>query len=387
MTRAARAAASRPTVAEFFAGAGLARLGLERAGLAVVWANDIDADKAALYRRRFGADHLVEGSIDGVRGADLPDADVAWASFPCTDLSLAGGRLGLEGARSGLLWSFARVLEEWGARRPPVVVLENVVGFATSRGGRDLAEAVAALNALGYAVDAVVLDARHFVAQSRPRLFLLGVSGLRWQRSEYTAETKRVALPPQTGVGLRPAVLDGLWGNPALRTFNAPLPAPPAPSAGLAEAVVAYDDDDPVWWPADRVASLAESLSPLQAERLRQLAAGPITAYRTACRRTRAGRAVWEIRPDSLAGCLRAVRGGSSRQAIVAAGGGRVRVRWLAPREAARLMGADDYPLDGLRANQALFAFGDAVCVPAVAWLARHWISPALAAQSAERTA
>ena len=381
MTRAARAAAARPTVAEFFAGAGLARLGLEQAGLAVVWANDIDADKAALYRRRFGGDHLVEGSIDGVRGADLPGADVAWASFPCTDLSLAGGRLGLAGARSGLLWSFARVLEEWGERRPPVVVLENVVGFATSRGGRDLAESVAALNALDYAVDAVVLDARHFVAQSRPRLFLLGVSDLRWQ------ESKLVALPPQTGTGLRPAVLDGLWGNAALRTFNAPLPAPPAPSAGLAGAVVAYGDDDPAWWPADRVAALTGSLSPLQAERLRQLAAAPATAYRTACRRTRAGRAVWEIRPDSLAGCLRAVRGGSSRQAIVAAGGGRVRVRWLAPREAARLMGADDYPLDGLRANQALFAFGDAVCVPAVAWLARHWIAPALAAHTAERTA
>ncbi len=372
---------TRPTVAEFFAGAGLARLGLEQAGLAVVWANDVDADKAALYRRRFGGDHLVEGSIDDVAAADLPEVDVAWASFPCTDLSLAGGRLGLGGSRSGLLWSFARVLDEWGASRPPVVVLENVVGFATSRGGRDLAEAVAALNGLGYAVDAVVLDARHFVPQSRPRLFLLGVSGLRWQ------EPKHVALPPQTGPGLRPALLDGLWANPGLRTFNAPLPPPPVAGGGLAEAVVAYADDDPAWWPTERVAALTGSLSPLQAERLRLLAGASATTYRTACRRTRAGRAVWEIRPDSLAGCLRAVRGGSSRQAIVAAGGGRVRARWLAPREAARLMGADDYPLDGVRANQALFAFGDAVCVPAVAWLAEHWIAPALAESAAERTA
>ena len=155
--------------------------------------------------------------------------------------------------------------------------------------------------------------------------------------------------------------------------------------------MVAYADDDPAWWPADRVAAFTDSLSPLQAERLRLLAEAPATTYRTACRRTRAGRAVWEIRPDSLAGCLRAVRGGSSRQAIVAAGGGRVRVRWLAPREAALLMGADDYPLDGVRANQALFAFGDAVCVPAVAWLAEHWIVPALSertvAGAAERTA
>jgi len=64
-----------------------------------------------------------------------------------------------------------------------------------------------------------------------------------------------------------------------------------------------------------------------------------------------------------------------------------VRARWLAPREAARLMGADDYPLDGVRANQALFAFGDAVCVPAVAWLAEHWIAPALAESAPARSA
>ncbi len=380
MTRAARAAA-RPTVAEFFAGAGLARMGLEQAGLSVVWANDIDAAKASLYRRRFGGDHLAEGSIDSVAGSDLPAVDVAWASFPCTDLSLAGGRRGLHGAKSGLLWSFARVLEEWGPRRPPVVVLENVVGFATSRGGRDLGEAVAALNALGYAVDAVVLDARHFVPQSRPRLFLLAVSGSRWQ------EMKHVGVPPHTGRGLRPALLDALWADPALVTFHAPLPAPPPAERVLAEVVAPYSHDDPAWWGPRRVAAFTGSLSPLQAERLRLLGEAPAPVYRTACRRTRAGRAVWEIRSDAVAGCLRAVRGGSSRQALVAAGGGRVRVRWLDPREAARLMGADDYPLDGVRPNQALFAFGDAVCVPAVAWLARHWITPALAAGGAERIA
>lgn len=48
----------------------------------------------------------------------------------------------------------------------------------------------------------------------------------------------------------------------------------------------------------------------------------------------------------------------------------------MTPREYARLMGADDYRLDGARTNQALFGFGDAVAVPAVNWLATHYLMP-----------
>ena len=44
----------------------------------------------------------------------------------------------------------------------------------------------------------------------------------------------------------------------------------------------------------------------------------------------------------------------------------------MTPREYARLMGAQGYRLSGLRRNQALFGFGDAVCVPVVSWLAEH---------------
>ncbi|MGH3234842.1 MAG: hypothetical protein ACRDOH_16630, partial [Streptosporangiaceae bacterium] len=77
-----------------------------------------------------------------------------------------------------------------------------------------------------------------------------------------------------------------------------------------------------------------------------------------------------------VSGCLRTARGGSSKQALVKVGGGNVRIRWMTPREYARLMGAQGYRLDGLRRNQALFGFGDAVCVPVVAWLAGHYLMP-----------
>jgi DNA (cytosine-5)-methyltransferase 1 len=59
-------------------------------------------------------------------------------------------------------------------RKPEVIVLENVTGLASSHNREDLRAAVKEFNELGYAVDAITLDARRFVPQSRPRLFLIG---------------------------------------------------------------------------------------------------------------------------------------------------------------------------------------------------------------------
>jgi DNA (cytosine-5)-methyltransferase 1 len=84
------------------------------------------------------------------------------------------------------------------------------------------------------------------------------------------------------------------------------------------------------------------------------------------------------VRADDIAGCLRTARGGSSKQALVRLGDGRVRARWMTPLEYARLMGAGGYDLSAARTNQALFGFGDAVAVPVVAWLAEHYLMPAL---------
>jgi DNA (cytosine-5)-methyltransferase 1 len=93
--------------------------------------------------------------------------------------------------------------------------------------------------------------------------------------------------------------------------------------------------------------------------------AGPNWSHGTVFRRVRNGRSMGEIRTDGIAGCLRTPRGGSGRQILFYAGKGRCRVRLLTPRERARLMGADDYKIN-VPLNQALFGFGDAVCVPVI---------------------
>lgn len=95
-----------PTFYEFFAGGGMAR-----AGLGPEWtclfANDFDSKKAASYAANWGDEDLYVGDVNDVRLDQLPEtADLAWASFPCQDLSLAGSGAGLTGARSGTFWPF-----------------------------------------------------------------------------------------------------------------------------------------------------------------------------------------------------------------------------------------------------------------------------------------
>ena len=350
-------------VAEFFAGIGLMRAGLQRAGLRVIWANDIDPQKAKLYSENFGGEELRVGDIRNVSGADIPQVEVATASFPCTDLSLAGGRAGLAGDESGTFWEFARVVEQMGRRRPAVVLLENVIGFATSHGGQDLVAAVRRLNALGYVCDVLTLDARYFVPQSRPRIFVVGN---RKAKSQHGPWVPSATCPPWL-------VRFYNQHHNTLRLMQQQLPELPA-SEGvrLSSAVERLPATHQRWWDNDRLQKFKDSLSALQRGRLTRLVAESRVSWRTAYRRTRAGVAVWEIRSDEIAGCLRTSRGGSSRQAIVEAGAGQMRVRWMTPFEYAALQGVPDFILGFSRESPSVFGFGDAVCVPVIEWLAKN---------------
>jgi len=350
-------------------------MGLEKAGFQVTWANDYEPDKKAMYVAQFGTeDHtFVLGDIATVDAALLPtDAALAWASSPCTDLSLAGARAGLGGAESGVFWHFIELLRQLDGRRPPVVVLENVTGLATSHGGDDLAAAISAFNELGYSVDVLTLDARRFLPQSRPRLFVIGA-----------IDSPVDSADPQSE--LRPDYLQWVFSDTNLRTHRARLPAPPPPLVkGFSALVEDISDSDERWWDAERTAAFVDSLSPMQRDRVAQLEQGSGVKYRTAYRRTRAGVPVWEVRPDDISGCLRTARGGSSKQAVVRLGDGRLRVRWMTPLEYARLMGAGNFNLEDARTNQALFGFGDAVAVPVVRWLGVNYLMPLLRGELSE---
>ncbi len=354
-------------VAEFFAGIGLVRLALEEEGFSVAFANDIEPVKRDMYVANFGDQHFVLDDVRNVRGNHVPDVDLATASFPCTDLSLAGMRAGLEGEQSGMFWEFARVLGEMGARRPRAVLLENVIGFASSRNGEDMRAVIARLNELGYVCDLFAMDARWFVPQSRPRLFIVGFLG----NNVPTVVPSLSRLRPRWLVRF-------VEQHPNLNIHARHLPQPPINRKTLAGIVERLPAEDSRRWSGERLQAFIGSLSPLQRERLEALSHSDRRAWATAYRRTRNGSPVWEIRADSISGCLRTARGGSSKQALVEAGEGDVRVRWMTAREYARLQGAPDFKVENKSDNAVLFGFGDGVCVPVIAWIARHYIRPLL---------
>ena len=159
MTRLAKAGTlagvsrqARFTFYEFFAGGGMARTGLGD-GWACVFANDFDQAKAAAYLANFGGEELTPGDVWDLDVRSLPGrADLAWASSPCQDLSLAGARRGLAGQRSSAFWGFWRLMEQLAAedRAPRAIGIENVTGLMSSHGGADFTALCGALSALGY---------------------------------------------------------------------------------------------------------------------------------------------------------------------------------------------------------------------------------------------
>jgi DNA (cytosine-5)-methyltransferase 1 len=360
---------------EFFCGGGMARLGLGEAW-SCAFANDFDPAKAATYRANF-ADaraHLHEGDVWGLSAADLPGrADLAWASSPCQDFSLAGARAGLAGGRSSAFFGFWRLIEALAAegRAPAVVVIENVSGLLTSHGGDDFTALGEALAAQGYAFGALEIDAAAFLPQSRPRVFVIAVRNP----------------PPAALTGLSPfrtkavqAAAERLPAHLAKAWIDWRLPAPPSRNASLASLL--DDDADCAWHAPERTAAWLSLMAPLHRARLQQASAAGERMVGAVFRRMRIedGRRVQraEVRFDGLAGCLRTPRGGSSRQVIVAVDGERIRTRLLNAREAARLMGLPETYRLPKATTSALHVAGDGVAVPVVRWLAEHLLEPLL---------
>jgi DNA (cytosine-5)-methyltransferase 1 len=355
---------------DFFAGSGLVTEGL-KGTFKVTFAIDICPKKCAVYRANFGDDHLVEGSIEKVSGDKLPLADLAWASFPCQDLSLAGNMGGLDkGTRSGLFWEWVRILGEIDPKsRPPVLCAENVIGFLVAENGKQFANAYSALRELGYRLGALVLDAAHFLPHSRPRSFIVAV------REDWPVDQRLVSDSAEQHIHTQSVLTaasavddpDWVWWR---------LPAMPNSKKALLDIV---ERDAPVDT-SENTAYLLSMLSPLNQRKLEAAAALKRYFAGTGYKRIRIEDGVrrqrLELRFDGVAGCLRTPEGGSSRQIMVILDRGRVFTRLLTVRETARLMGApDSFRLPGSY-NDGYRAMGDAVAVPVTGWLAHHLLEP-----------
>jgi DNA (cytosine-5)-methyltransferase 1 len=368
---------------EFFAGAGMARAGIGP-GWNCLFANEFDAKKTAIYKENWTpSDTLKVGDIAKLEASDLPGcADLAWASFPCQDLSLAGAGAGLKGDRSGTFWPFWRLMEALikEERGPRLIVLENVCGTLTSHGGKDFKAICDAFAKANYRFGGVVADAVHFVPQSRPRLFVIGV------REDVETPAALTMRGPSSLTPWHPRSLLNAFEklSPATKEkwcwWN--LRSPQTRNTSFADLV----EDDPVgvaWHTAAETAKLLKMMSDLNREKVEQAKRSGGRMIGAVYKRTRldhVGRKVQraEIRFDDIAGCLRTPAGGSSRQVIVVVEGSRVRSRLISPRETARLMGLpDEYKLP-TNYNEAYHLTGDGVAVPVVRHLTRHLFEPIL---------
>ncbi len=359
------------TVAEYFAGIGLVRMGLEPCGWSVAFANDISWKKYEMYKAFFSdADkHYRVQDVFNIDPSSIPETILATCSFPCVDLSLAGNMNGINGRHSSAFWGFVRTLRGQGDAAPPLVLVENVPGWLLSNQGADFRLTVAALNELGYTCDVFVLDALRFVPQSRLRVFLVGTKLAVDEALGRTFARPRSLLPES----LRSALL----ANLDLHWFCADLPQPPPLlTAGLADIVERLDQRDSRWWSEAEVQRHLAMMSESHRQIVFDLQASPNVGYRTFYRRVRNDKQRAEVRSDEVAGCLRTAVGGSGKQFLVAAGNGSVRMRTMTPREYARLQGVpDSYPIT-VTDIQALTGFGDAVCVPVISWVARYALNP-----------
>ncbi|QEI04480.1 DNA cytosine methyltransferase [Pigmentiphaga aceris] len=372
---------------EFFAGGGMARAGLGP-GWDCLFANDFNPMKGRVYRDNWegGLDLLVE-DINKVTTEQLPDqADLVWASFPCQDLSLAGFYKGIgceqdqQQTRSGTFWPFWQLMRNLMAEgRPPrVIVLENVYGVLTSNKGNDFAAIGAVFAEAGYRFGAMVIDARHFLPQSRPRVFVVGVH-------------ESVPIPPAL---ISQFPVDP-WHPKRMVTAYAGLsqdarkcwvwwnvPVPQERTTTFTDLIEEHPEHVR-WDSAEKTNQLLNMMSPTNLAKVHAVQKSGERKVGGLYKRTRLDehgvkvqRA--EVRFDDIAGCLRTPAGGSSRQVILVVEGQNIRSRLLSPREAARLMGIGDAYRLPVNYNDAYHVAGDGVAVPVVRHLAAHIFEPLL---------
>ena len=369
-----------PDFYEFFAGGGMVRCGLGPKWRCL-FANDFDHKKSSVYQKNWGEGSIKTADVRFLTTSDLPSqADLAWASFPCQDLSLAGGGAGLKGDRSGTFWPFWDLIKGQVAegKAPAMVVLENVCGTLTSHSGKDFAAICGAFQQAGYRFGAVVIDASLFIPHSRQRLFVIGV---------------RHGVPiPESLIG------DGLtshWHSQSLKTaFNKlpdeikkdwvswSFPMPPVRNTRFVDLI--EDNPESVSWHSPRetkkLLSMMSKVNLAKVDDARKAGRKMIGAIYKRTRHDENGQKVQraEVRFDEVAGCLRTPAGGSSRQLIIVVDGDTVKSRLISSRETARLMGLpDNYQLPD-KYNEAYHLTGDGVVVPVVQHLAEHVFEPIL---------
>ena len=128
------------TLGSLFSGSGAFELGGLLAGIRPVWASEIEMFPIRVTTKRLPfVKHY--GDVNSIRGDEIEPVDIITSGSPCTDLSIAGKRAGLDGRQSGLFYQAIRIIKEMrcatDGRYPRFIVWENVPGAFSSNNGED----------------------------------------------------------------------------------------------------------------------------------------------------------------------------------------------------------------------------------------------------------
>lgn len=374
------------TFYEFFAGGGMARLGLGP-HWRCEFANDISPLKAAAYKQNFDGQNEVFTccDINDLHVSQIPgSADLVWGSFPCQDLSLAGAGRGLDGSRSGLIWTLLDICDQLRHQRrgPKIIALENVPGLLNSRKGQDFYDILEALGNAGYVFGVLTMDAVHFLPQSRPRVFLVAVDN-----TQICIPKHLLSSCPKPGHLWSSERLNSLWRDaPAALLSNWIWWNVPEPTIRKATIADVIDPSAANWDSPEYTTRLLDLMAPLHRAKVEKARLLGLQVFGTLYRRTRLQEGIRgqrvEVRFDGISGCLRTPSGGSSRQRLLIVENKLIRSRLMTSRELARLMGLpEDYRLPATY-NDAYHLVGDGVAVPVVEWLSQKILTPLLSAES-----
>jgi DNA (cytosine-5)-methyltransferase 1 len=309
-------------VGEFFAGIGGFRLALEQypEHFKVVFANDVDKYARQTYDANFSDPRLTLGDLRGMAGPDdafaaLPDMDMVVGGFPCQPFSKQGMQRGFADDRGQLFFTLAAVIK---AKKPRLVLLENVRNLVSIDNGAVMSTIVRTLEDMGYSVKYAVLNTRTHspIPQNRARVFITA------------------SLSPDF-----------------IRDFQFPAPLPPADLRPLASFFDADRQEDRFYYKADHRAG------------------GHLNTLIVDKHHLHTMRTCTDVRPRNRAICptLMASMGGAGNAVPVFRDDHGIRK--LTPRECFRLQGFPDtyaFPPD-MTIGHLYVQIGNAITVPVVA--------------------
>ena len=147
--------------------------GLNKAGFKCVGGCEIDEYAKGISYYKYKGIKIWKDATK-VDPDDLPDFGLLTCGFPCPSFSVAGNRAGFDDPRGQIFFEIIRIAK---AKRPKVLLLENVKGLLSHDKGRTLGVMVDLLVSLGYSIMWQVINSKFKVPQNRERIYIVGYLG------------------------------------------------------------------------------------------------------------------------------------------------------------------------------------------------------------------